>query len=131
MGVACESWLGLLESNQLFSRARLSFRHAYARAAFHSVSTNCNYIVLLPAALLYSHNACFVVLCFPHWKSSYCVAPFWKRPRLGSQPRRGRCRFPRNAGRPFFCATRQLEILPATQAFLLPKTCIESQNVSQ
>lgn len=52
-------------TNQLFS---LSLPAACVRAlAFHSVSTNRNYIVLLP--LYYYHNALFCFVCFPHWKS--------------------------------------------------------------
>lgn len=108
------------------ARAFIIPRHAYARAAFHSVSTNCNYIVLLPApALLYSHNAGFVV--FPSLEIELLRSPFLETNRAG---RGSDASFPELQAALFFWATRQLQILPATLAFLLPKTCIESQNVS-
>lgn len=123
MAVACESWLALLESNRLFSRAFII--PACVRAPPPFIQFLRTAITLSSCQPLYYYHLyiilILVVLCFPHWKSSYCVAPFWKA-LVGAE-----CKIPRNAGQLFFLGHTAIRDI-ASQAFLC--SCIEPQNVS-
>jgi hypothetical protein len=65
--------------NQLFSRARVY--HSGMRTRAPPFIQFLRTVITLSSCQpeLYYILIMLVLLCFPHWKSSYCVAPFWKR----------------------------------------------------